>query len=159
MRVLLEITNSGRTPRYFFTVADRSPLEAPGQEMKYLLVGTLRPRSSVTGSYSNLCHRRGEHQFGPLWLECSAPFGLLGGHVVGGAHDHAGAGHDGEVGGAGDAEVGEFGGAVGCHEDVRGFDIAMDDAVLVGALEALADLVGDVDGAFQGEGGGSPGPG
>ena len=69
VRVLLEITNSGRTPRYFFTVADRSPLEAPGQEMKYLLVGTLRPRSSVTGSYANLCHRRGEHQFGPLWLE------------------------------------------------------------------------------------------
>ena len=77
VRVTLEMTNPGRVPRYFFTVADRCPLEAPGSEMKRLLVGYIAPRSSVLGSYSTVCYRRGEYQFGPMRVECSAPFGLF----------------------------------------------------------------------------------
>ena len=77
VRVVLEITNPGRVPRYFFTMADPCPLEAPGSEMKRLLVGYVAPHSSVLGSYSVVCYRRGEYQFGPIRVECSAPFGMF----------------------------------------------------------------------------------
>ena len=77
IRVTLEITNQGRTPRYFSIVADPCPLEPPGYETKHLLVGYIAPRSSVLGSYSTVCYRRGEYRFGPMRVECSAPFGLF----------------------------------------------------------------------------------
>ena len=77
VRVTLEVANPGRIPRYFFTATDRCPLEAPNRESKRALVGYVAPGSSVTWSYAAECYRRGEHRFGALSLECSAPFGLF----------------------------------------------------------------------------------
>ena len=81
----------------------------------------------------------------------TASLGLLGRHVVRGAHDHAGAGHGGEIGGSGNAEVGELGGSIGNDENILRLDVPVDDAVLMGALKPQADLIGDVDGAVDRE--------
>ena len=42
----------------------------------------------------------------------------------------------------GEAEVEDLHGAVGADLDVRGFEIAVDDPLLVGGLEGLGDLPG-----------------
>ena len=77
VRVTLQVTNPGRVPRYFFSMADHCPLEAPDSQTKRALVGYVAPGSSVPWVYAVECYRRGEHQFGPVRLECSAPFGLF----------------------------------------------------------------------------------
>ena len=77
VRVTVQVSNPGRMPRYFFSVADHCPLEAPDSQTKRALVGYVAPGSSVPWSYAVECYRRGEHQFGPVRLECSAPFGLF----------------------------------------------------------------------------------
>ena len=63
----------------------------------------------------------------------------FGGHPVGGA-DHGGAfvALLGEFGA--EAEVGDFDGAAGGEEDVVGFDVAVDDVLLVQVNEAFACL-------------------
>ena len=77
----------------------------------------------------------------------SAHLGLLGAHV-GRRADHGAnwvkSGLLGEplVGGLGDAEVDHLGhgpAVVQRDQDVRGLDVAMDDALLVGVLDGLAD--------------------
>ena len=62
---------------YFFSAADQCPLEAPDSQTNRALVGYVAPGSSVPWVYAVECYRRGEHQFGPVRLECSAPFGLF----------------------------------------------------------------------------------
>ena len=64
----------------------------------------------------------------------------IGGRIGGGAV------HDG-----GDAEVGDFDGTGFIDEEVFGFDVAVDDAVVVGALEGVADRGDDGEGFGRGE--------
>ena len=75
---------------------------------------------------------------------------LLGGDVVGGAEDAALGGQALLVERAGDAEVGDLGGALLVDQDVLGLDVAVDDVAGVGGAEGAGDLdrVGDrlVDG-------------
>jgi hypothetical protein len=66
--------------------------------------------------------------------------GLLGREVVRRAEHLAGLGVSRPVDGAGDAEVGELHRAVGHDEDVRGLDVAVDDAGLVGRPEGERGL-------------------
>ena len=51
----------------------------------------------------------------------------------------------------GEAEVGDLHPALAVEEDVGGFDIAVDDAVVVGVGEGVEDVGGDVDGLLLGE--------
>ena len=83
---------------------------------------------------------------------------LFGGHVLGGAHDRGAVvvfrgpwsvirgGND-----ASEAEVGDFDLAGLSEEDVFGFDVAVDDAAVVGVLEGVADLGDDGEGVVGGE--------
>jgi len=73
---------------------------------------------------------------------------LLGGHVVGGAHDDIGPGEaaGGTGGGAGEAEVGELGAPILGEEDIGGLDVAVDDALAVRELQGIANLAGDGEG-------------
>ncbi len=52
----------------------------------------------------------------------------------------------------GEAEVGDFDLAGFGEEDVFGFDVAVDDAAVVGVLECVADLGDDGEGVVGGEG-------
>ncbi len=83
-----------------------------------------------------------------------ASSGLLRAHVGGGADHLFEAGEQrlvGEVGlhGFGDAEVDDFGDRLGTFldgdEDVAGFEIAVNDALLVGVLDGAADLEEEVE--------------
>jgi len=74
---------------------------------------------------------------------------LLGRHVVRGAHGDAGAG---EAGGEADvvaepryAEVAELHGPVVEPHDVRGLEVTVHDALLMGVAEGVRDLLRDVD--------------
>ena len=92
-------------------------------------------------------------------------FGLFRRHVRGGAEQnsrqrgHAAHGRrSGDVHrcgiafeGFGEAEVENFHGVVGGEFDVGGFEIAMDDAVLVRVFERLANLAGDRQGFSRSE--------
>ncbi len=72
--------------------------------------------------------------------------GLLGADVQGRAHDGAGARQVRVAGvgeGAGDAEVGDEGVAVGRKEDVGGLDVTVDHAMCVGEGEGLGHLARD----------------
>jgi hypothetical protein len=90
--------------------------------------------------------------------------GLLGGHVAGGAHDHA---HAGErfvglgaaldlAGDAGDPEVDDAdvvaAVVAALEEDVVGLEVAVDDAGGVRGGEGVGDLGGDLAGAGPREG-------
>ncbi len=66
--------------------------------------------------------------------------GLLGREVRGGAHDRPGLGQRGLAGRACDAEVGELRAALRVEEDVRGLQVAVDDAALVRVCETGRDL-------------------
>ena len=63
---------------------------------------------------------------------------LLGGHIVEGAEDAAGAG--GSADGAGDAKVADHGVAIVAQEDVGGLQVAVDDAGLMGVVEGGGDV-------------------
>ena len=54
----------------------------------------------------------------------------------------------------GEAEVGDFDLAGAGEEDIFGFDVAVDDAAVVGVLEGVADLGDDGEGVIGGGGGG-----
>ena len=68
------------------------------------------------------------------------PHGLLGGEVLGGSDDAPGLGQGRGVSEAGDAEVRELGGAVGCDQDVGRLDVAVDDAAPMGDREGGGGL-------------------
>lgn len=74
---------------------------------------------------------------------------LLGRHVVRGAHRDAGAGETSRepdvVAEARDAEVADLHRAVGEPHDVRGLQVAVDDALFMRVGERGRDLVGDLD--------------
>ena len=74
--------------------------------------------------------------------------GLFGRHRGGGAEDGAG-GRGVAVVPAGEAEVGEVGGAVAVEEDVRRFDVAVEDAVVVEVVDGAGDLGDEVDGFVE----------
>ena len=69
--------------------------------------------------------------------------GLLRCQVLGGAHDLTGLRQRSLVCDSGDAEVGDLDPEVRCHEDVAGFDVAVDDADLVGRTQRLRGLGDD----------------
>jgi hypothetical protein len=69
---------------------------------------------------------------------------LLGGHVEGGAEDGAGHGH-GVGDELGDAEVGDLQAPVRGDEEVGGFDVAVDDALGVGVVEAFGSLAEELE--------------
>ena len=71
---------------------------------------------------------------------------LFGGDVVGGSVGFAGFGFGGSgvFGGSCQAEVGEFGDAVAGEDDVFWFDVAVDEAALVGVGEGVGHLDADV---------------
>ncbi len=77
---------------------------------------------------------------------------LFGRHVGWGAKDLAIHGDIGFKSKAGDAEVGEFDGAVGEDLDVFWFDIAVDDTVVVGEDKGFGDFDCDFDGFVGGDG-------
>ena len=68
-----------------------------------------------------------------------AAAGLLGGHVVRGAADHGG-GLAHLFDGLGEAEVHDLHAAAQGEEEVRGLDVAVDDALAVRVGEALGHL-------------------
>jgi hypothetical protein len=84
------------------------------------------------------------------------PAHLLRGHVGHGAHDHArlrGAGHGRTCGGLprwaqqlGQTEVENLDAAVAGDEEVLGFEVAVDDALLVGGGQARDHLDRQLDG-------------
>jgi hypothetical protein len=93
--------------------------------------------------------------------------GLLGRHIGGGTEDHPGLGHrsgDGwgiedvlfgvRVAGVSpcETEVENFELALGGDLDVRGFEVAVDNALLVGRGEAVGELHRQGDGLVKGEG-------
>ena len=66
---------------------------------------------------------------------------LLGAHVQRGAHGHAAGGNaQGPIEAARQAEVGDLHLAGAADQDVLGFDVAMDDVQLAGALQGGRDL-------------------
>ena len=82
---------------------------------------------------------------------------MLGGHVAGGAQDESGfggahgergrvggGGPGGLFGGLGEAEVEDLHHAFGRDDDVARFQVAVDDAFVVGGFERLGHLPGDV---------------
>ena len=71
--------------------------------------------------------------------------------IVGGATAPARAVPARPGGGLGEAEVGHLHLAVGRQLDVRGLQVAVDDAVLVGLLERLGDLLRDRDRLVHGD--------
>ena len=85
--------------------------------------------------------------------------GLFGAHVLERAEDDAGVGEEGlagEIGveGFGEAEVDDLGDGEafdGFDEDVGGLDIAVDDALLVGVVDGLADGDEEFDALAGGE--------
>ena len=77
VEIELEISNTGLTPRFLFTAIEWCPLASPDREHKRFLVGAVPPRASVVARYSEQCYQRGQHSFGPVVLETSAPFGLF----------------------------------------------------------------------------------
>ena len=85
---------------------------------------------------------------------------LLRGHVVGGAEDEIGLGGEGHGldasggEGFGDAEVDDLGDRAAIDlgdEDVGGLEVAVDDAFLVGVLDAAADLPKEADAVLEGQ--------
>ena len=77
VEIELEISNTGLTPRFLFTAIERCPLASPDRENKRFLVGAIPPKASVVARYSEQCYQRGQHSFGAVMLETSAPFGLF----------------------------------------------------------------------------------
>ncbi len=75
----------------------------------------------------------------------------LGREVGRRAGDHAGLGEGGVGPGAGDAEVGDLGLAVGGDQDVRRLDVAVDDPAVVGRGERVGDLGDQAGGGVRGE--------
>ncbi len=73
---------------------------------------------------------------------------LLGGHVEGRAHHGA---RLGQVGGrdAGDPEIDDVGAALLVDKDVARLDVPVDDALLVGAVQAVGDLDDEPDRFFD----------
>ena len=75
--------------------------------------------------------------------------GLLRRHVGQRAGDKASrrvpAPGEGLLGHMSDAKVGDLGGAIGGKEDVGRFEVAMDDTLLVGRIQALAHVAGDAE--------------
>ena len=70
---------------------------------------------------------------------------LLGRQVGGGAEHRADLGDAGLLGRLGDAEVGELDLALARAQQVAGLDVAVDHAVAVGVVQALARLLDDRD--------------
>ena len=82
------------------------------------------------------------------------PAGLLRGHVGRGPHDGAALREVRlGVGGLRQAEVGDLGDAVRVDQDVRRLDVAVDDAVLVGVVDRLADLPHEGEDLLDGDAG------
>ncbi len=71
---------------------------------------------------------------------CPFPPGLLGRHVVRGAHHHAGGRHGRQRLAPGNAEIGHFRSSIGRDQHVLGLDVPMHHTTSVGGREAVCDL-------------------
>ena len=80
---------------------------------------------------------------------------LFGRHVAERAEDVAGVGQVLLIGGLGEAEVGDPDTAMSVEEQVARFDVAVDDALLVGVLEGLGGLEADAGDALPVDGAGA----
>ena len=76
---------------------------------------------------------------------------LLGGEVLRGAHDHAGAGERGGVAGLGDAEVGQLDHAVRADQQVARLDVAVHDAGPVRGRQPVGGLAEHVQRPVDGQ--------
>ena len=72
------------------------------------------------------------------------PLGLFRGHVLGGAHHHAGAGERCGGRGLGDTKVGDFHLAILGDEQVAGLDVPVDEAAFVDGGQAVGGLLQNV---------------
>ena len=77
--------------------------------------------------------------------------GLLGGEILGGAHDLSGGGQRNLVGEPGDAEVGDLHPAVGRDQQVSRLDVAVNESLGVGNGKRLGGLGDDVTASGPGE--------
>ena len=72
------------------------------------------------------------------------PHGLLGGHIVIGAHHHPGLGQSGELHSDGQSKVADLSRAVRSHPDIAGLDVPVDNPFPMGMLQTTADRLSDV---------------
>jgi hypothetical protein len=75
----------------------------------------------------------------------------LGAEKVWGAHQDTGLGQARAVRDAGDAKVGQAGGAVLGQQHVGRLQVAMDDAQVMGAGQGVGQFEGDLEGAGHGQ--------
>ena len=66
--------------------------------------------------------------------------GLLGRHVRRGAHQHAALRQAGIIGGAGQTEVGELYALLAVEQNIRGFDVPMNESLRMGGGKSGGDL-------------------
>src|SRR5664280_461937 len=88
-----------------------------------------------------------DEPYGKLVRTCIQvlPHGLLGRHILHGSDHHAGLGHAVTLHRSRQTEVHDYDAAGGVAHDIAGLEIAMDDALAMGGLQAGADLQHDAD--------------
>jgi len=77
LTVQLEVTNSGRFPRFLVDVDDALPhfMEADGE--RNFMIPTLWPGESVVLTYTARARKRGVYTWSPLAISASDPFGVF----------------------------------------------------------------------------------
>ena len=77
VRIELFLENPRRWPRYLLSVSYDCPLVSPGEETQRVFLPRLGRGTSLAYSTTVECYRRGLFHFGPVTMECRAPFGLF----------------------------------------------------------------------------------
>ena len=77
VRVELSLENPKRWPRYLLSASHDCPLAGPGGERQRVFLHRLGRGISLASATTVECYRRGLFHFGPVTVECRAPFGLF----------------------------------------------------------------------------------
>lgn len=77
MRVMAELTNQGRLPRFLLTVIDRLPEFVYSDHPPEFVLPALWPGEKVRLSYQARAQKRGVYALGPLRISVSDPFGVF----------------------------------------------------------------------------------